>query len=96
MLGVSLVAGALAFLFAFGLTPLAERIARRADVLDRPSGEAKKIHRHPIPLLGGLAIFLSITIVVLLILVNRETDLLTSGLIGYRHYAGFLLGGQYL
>ncbi len=88
--------GGLAFLFAFGLTPLAERIARRTGVLDHPSGEGKKIHRHPIPLLGGLAIFLSIAFVVVLILVQRETDWLTSGLIGYRHYAGFLFGGAVL
>ncbi|MHC1729934.1 MAG: glycosyltransferase family 4 protein [Syntrophobacteraceae bacterium] len=37
------------------LTPLATRIARRFDLVDRPSG--RKIHTRPIPRIGGVAIF---------------------------------------
>ena len=49
------------FLVAFGsavlLTPLCRRIAVRLGAMDRPGG--KKIHGHPIPLLGGVAIALA-------------------------------------
>ncbi|NBQ33369.1 MAG: undecaprenyl/decaprenyl-phosphate alpha-N-acetylglucosaminyl 1-phosphate transferase [Proteobacteria bacterium] len=36
-------------------TPLARRVAHRFGVLDQPS--ARKVHRTPTPLLGGLAIY---------------------------------------
>lgn len=39
------------------LTPLVQRLARRANVLDHPG--TRKIHHRPIPLLGGLAIALA-------------------------------------
>ncbi len=48
-------------LVAFGsalvLTPLCRQVALRLGMLDRPGG--KKIHAHPIPLLGGPAIALA-------------------------------------
>lgn len=43
------------FAAAYGFTPLTKRLARRFDVVDKPS--ARKIHQEPIPLLGGLAIY---------------------------------------
>ncbi len=49
---LTLVVSALA---SFALTPVAIRIARRFDIVDRPG--PRKIHRAPIPRIGGLAIF---------------------------------------
>ena len=54
MTSLTLVALA-ALLSALLLTPLARRLAVRLDLLDRPG--ARKIHSHPTPLLGGLAVF---------------------------------------
>jgi len=43
------------------LTPLAMRLGKRWGVLDVPG--PRKIHREPIPLVGGWAIFLTLTVV---------------------------------
>lgn len=44
------------------LTPLAMRLARRTDMLDRPSGH--KAHARPTPLLGGASVTLSFVVTV--------------------------------
>lgn len=46
------------------LTPLARRAALRAGMVDVPG--ARKAHRRPTPLLGGLAIFAAVALVILL------------------------------
>ncbi|MFK7960045.1 MAG: glycosyltransferase family 4 protein [Phycisphaerales bacterium] len=45
-----------AFVVTLICTPLARRLALARGVVDRPD-EARKIHRRPIPYLGGLAVF---------------------------------------
>ncbi len=96
MLIVSVLCGGITFLVAVAMVPLVAQLAKRWKVLDHPGQEPKKLHHHPIPLLGGLAIFFAIAVVVLWILADRQTDILTSGLIGPRQYVGFLLGGAVL
>ena len=46
----------IALAISFGLTPLLRRLALRLGMVDRPN--ARKLHRSPMPLLGGLAIYL--------------------------------------
>lgn len=58
------IALALSFALCLGLTPLAMRLARRLDFMDRPN-TALKVHKAPIPYLGGLAIFFAFVISVL-------------------------------
>ncbi|MDH7514155.1 MAG: hypothetical protein QHH14_14510 [Clostridiales bacterium] len=67
--------GALAFI----LTPLIRTFATWAKVLDIPS--ERKIHRRPVPLLGGLAIFLSFNLAVVLALLFDKT-LLGESILG--------------
>ncbi len=43
---------------SFALTPLALRLARRLGFVDRPG--ARKLHLAPVPLLGGLAMYLAL------------------------------------
>jgi len=43
-------------------TPLAIRLARRLNVVDKPGG--RRIHNQPVPLLGGLGIMLGIVVAV--------------------------------
>jgi UDP-GlcNAc:undecaprenyl-phosphate GlcNAc-1-phosphate transferase len=50
----------LAFFSSLGLTPLAGRLARRLGAIDEPGG--RKIHDHPTPLLGGLAVYLAFAV----------------------------------
>lgn len=54
----------LAFLLSLALTPVVRFVATRFKVMDAPGG--RKIHDLPRPLLGGIAIFASFTIVTLL------------------------------
>ncbi len=57
--GIAVVAAALAvaFLFAVILTPVVKRLAFRVGAVDVPTDE-RRMHRRPIPRMGGLAIFL--------------------------------------
>ena len=68
----------IAAVITFALTPLAMRAAWRFGVVDRPGG--RRIHDRPIPLLGGIAIFLGILVAVL---PNLDVD---------RRYASILIG----
>ncbi|MEW5920163.1 MAG: MraY family glycosyltransferase [Bacillota bacterium] len=60
------LAPALAFMLAFIFTPLMRRLALRVGAMDHPGG--RKIHGHAMPLLGGVAVYLSFWITAALIL----------------------------
>ncbi|HHS97329.1 MAG TPA: undecaprenyl/decaprenyl-phosphate alpha-N-acetylglucosaminyl 1-phosphate transferase [Chloroflexi bacterium] len=49
-----------ALVLAIGATPLARYLAPRLGMIDQPS--ARKIHTHPVPRLGGAAIYLAVLI----------------------------------
>ena len=53
----------LAFFLSLIFTLLIRRIALKFDIVDRPDG-GRKLHRSPVPLLGGLAIWFSFWLVV--------------------------------
>jgi UDP-GlcNAc:undecaprenyl-phosphate/decaprenyl-phosphate GlcNAc-1-phosphate transferase len=53
-------------------TPLAIRLARRLNVVDKPGG--RRIHDQPVPLLGGLGIMLGIVVAVALNLPFTHDD----------------------
>lgn len=55
------------FILSIVITPLIILIARKFQVIDIPK-EPRKLHQKPTPLLGGLAIFLSFTITLLIFL----------------------------
>lgn len=46
-----------ALVLAIGATPLARRVAFRLGIVDQPS--ARKVHSSPVPLLGGVAIYVA-------------------------------------
>ena len=54
----------LAFFSSLALTPLVRRLALATGTIDTP-GDPRRIHRSPIPRLGGIALFLSFTLSVL-------------------------------
>lgn len=82
-----------AFVLSAAATLLVRKFARRFGLLDWPA-EPKKIHAKPTPLFGGLAIFISLVLVVSVVL--WTSDALTGGEIGWPHYFGFFLGGLIL
>src|SRR5215813_9625854 len=52
------------FAASIGLTPLTRQLARRIGLVDKPN--ARKVHRTPIPLMGGLAIYLAFILALLM------------------------------
>ncbi|GAB4556281.1 MAG: MraY family glycosyltransferase [Anaerolineae bacterium] len=55
---------AVGFAASVGLAPLARQLAHRIGLVDKPS--ARKVHRAPIPLMGGLAIYLAFMLALLM------------------------------
>jgi len=53
-----------ALAFAMGATPVAQRVALRLGVVDQPS--PRRVHLRPVPLLGGIAIYLAVIAALLL------------------------------
>lgn len=49
-----------ALVLAIGVTPAARWLAPRIGVMDRPA--ARKIHHHPVPRMGGVAIYLTVIV----------------------------------
>lgn len=54
-----------AFLIAFCITPIIKKLAFKVKAVDIPKNP-RKIHKKPIPLLGGLAIFIAFGLVLIL------------------------------
>jgi UDP-GlcNAc:undecaprenyl-phosphate GlcNAc-1-phosphate transferase len=67
------------FAVVFMLVPIIRRLALRFDFVDKPAH--RKIHRSPIPLMGGLAIYLGCILSMLIFdgLSTRTMTLLTGG-----------------
>lgn len=78
------------FLLSIIFTQLAKILAFKLNIVDQPNSE-RKIHKTPIPLLGGLAVFLSFGIS--LIYFAFFTDLLLFGFIAPKYIVGILLAG---
>ncbi len=77
-----LIYGFLAFLFsvllAFALTPVVRVLAFKIGAVDVPK-DARRMHKEPIPLIGGLGIFISFSVSTLLFL--EDIDLKIMGLL---------------
>lgn len=54
-----------AFIISFAATPIVKTFAQKVGAMDVP-GEERRVHDHPIPRMGGLAIFLGFLLSVLL------------------------------
>ncbi|TAK03607.1 undecaprenyl/decaprenyl-phosphate alpha-N-acetylglucosaminyl 1-phosphate transferase [Patescibacteria group bacterium] len=83
----------IALAVSFFATRLLVLIVPKWGVVDRPDGE-RRTHAKAVPLLGGIAVFVAVTVCVDILLLSG--DQLTGGLITTRHYVGFLIGGLIL
>ena len=82
----------LAFILSILFTFAIKFFAKKYQILDRPEKNPdRKIHKKAIPLLGGLAIFLSFNITVLFSLQN-----LTGGYMLPKYLWGIFIGGLVL
>jgi UDP-GlcNAc:undecaprenyl-phosphate/decaprenyl-phosphate GlcNAc-1-phosphate transferase len=93
MFSVFVIWFVVAFLTSFFAASIIKRIAIRFDIIDYPSLE-RKVHKKPVALLGGAAIYFSVFVSVAILL--SKSNALTGGEITTFHYAGFLLGGLIL
>ena len=67
-----LITVAVGFIISFAATPIVKAFAQKVGAMDVP-GEARRVHDHPIPRMGGLAIFLGFLLSVLLFAdINRQ------------------------
>jgi len=79
------VSGAVAFIATVALMPIARRWGVRWGICDFPQDDPLKVHKGSIPLLGGIAMFLSIALSLVLFLFFARVGIL--GIVG------ILLGG---
>lgn len=61
-----------AIIISFFMTPIARKVAIKVNAIDIPKDE-RRVHKKPIPLLGGLAIYLATIISILLYLPISKT-----------------------
>ena len=89
----TLIAGLLlAFAASLVMTRVAIVVAFRWGILDRPDG-FRKLHRSPIPRLGGLGIFVAVWIPVLILLWRPDLTLVADVLFWHhRAVAGLFMG----
>jgi len=83
----------LAVIVSFGLTALVRAVALRYSIVDRPSERPGKIHTTPVPLLGGVGIFLSFSIC---LIVAALTTGRVIGAITWPMLIGVIAGGAIL
>ena len=69
-----LLSAAVAFTVAFLMTPPVKRFAEKVGAMDVPKDE-RRVHNHPIPRMGGLAIFLGF-VISLILFVNMSTQVM--------------------
>lgn len=69
-----LLAAAAAFAVSYIMTPPVKRFAEKVGAIDIPKDE-RRVHNHPIPRMGGLAIFLGF-VLSLLLFVNMSTEVM--------------------
>ncbi len=82
----------LSLILAVILTPLIKKIAWKFRILDYPN-EKRKIHQQPTALLGGLAVFLSFLVVLIIIWLFGW---LNDGIIKNSQLWGIIVGGAVL
>lgn len=81
-----------AFLLTAIITYLVRRLSLRLKLFDLPDA-SRKVHYKPVPLWGGLSIYLAVSI---LLIIFWRSDMLSDGRITQSHLIGILLGGGLL
>lgn len=74
-------------------TALVRRFALARHIVDDPAASARKIHQRPVPLLGGVAVYLGFAVTVIVALLS---GIFPSEAILSKHLIGLLLGGLWL
>lgn len=86
--------GLAAFIISVVLTPVVLRLARRLRIVDEPLALPRKQHGRPTPLLGGLAVFVAVVAVVIVVVTTHGG--LPGLFVTNRKLLALLLGGLVL
>ena len=65
-----ILALAVAFLVSFAATPMVISLAHKLNAIDVPK-DARRVHKKPTPLIGGLAIFYGFIVTITIVAQNR-------------------------
>lgn len=85
----------MSFILVAVITPIVRKFAIKKDIMDRPEVHPeRKIQKSPIPLLGGLAIFIGFALV--LLYYTFFTDKMLGGYMLGKHIFGILIAGALL
>jgi len=76
-LGLTIMSLLVALVLALGITPVVRNFARRRGWVDRPDGR-RKLHPHPIPRLGGVAVFVAFAFTCALLLAAQRWGLVAT------------------
>ncbi len=79
-----------ATLLALLITPLIKRVAFKFNIVNYPGTHPKKIHKKPTPLLGGLAVFTSFLLALIIYLNFWHIDF---NIVPMKFFWGIVLGG---
>ncbi|HPT08326.1 MAG TPA: epoxyqueuosine reductase QueH [bacterium] len=80
----------LSLILSIIFTLIVKKLALKFNIIDQPDFN-RKIHTKPIPLMGGLAIFLAFFITLFFF-----RDYLVIGNLNYNHWLGFFIGALFL
>jgi len=92
MWGNIIIAFILAVLTSFVITPYTMRLAKKVGAVDKP--EKRKVHKKPIPRLGGIAVIVGflVSVIYLLVILNWENIEIYDGQDYILKLTGFLIG----
>ncbi|MFH1610455.1 MAG: MraY family glycosyltransferase [Patescibacteria group bacterium] len=82
----------LSFVLAIILTKVIKKLAWKFNIVDKP-GESRKIHPRPTPLLGGVAVFVSFVII---LLISWALGWLNDSVLLNSQILGIIIGGLVL
>ncbi len=80
---------AIAFVVSFVATPFVRKIAIKIGAIDVPKDD-RRMHKNPVPRMGGLAIFIGIIVAIVYSIVASIIE--SNGIIFYDRIVGFILG----
>ncbi len=80
------------FLLALAITPLVKKLAGRLNIIDVPKAP-RKVHERPTPLLGGLSIYLSFLLAILIYLNFGNPNF---EIVPIKFFLGIIFGGLIL
>lgn len=61
----------LSFIISFAIVPTLISFSKKKRIFDFPEGDILKIHKNPVPILGGTAMFVAVTILFLVLAISN-------------------------